>query len=104
MSARTHEERAISLAESQTLNDIAFQFKTEAEKSIVENLTSRRPEFVRRVFRVEKASPGGLQAIAGTVQLDNSTFTGFIEQLGGADKRIRAPPFRTLTASTAISR
>jgi len=81
-------------AESQTLNDIAFQFKTEAEKSIIENLTSRRPEFVRRVFRVEKSNPGSLQAIAGTVQLDGSSFTGFIEQLGQTDRRVRAPTMR----------
>jgi hypothetical protein len=78
-------------AESQTLNDMAFNFKAEAEKSIIENLMSRRPEFVRRVFRVEKSSADTLQATAGTVQLDNSAFTGFTEQLGKPDQRVRAP-------------
>jgi len=81
-------------AEIQTLNDIAFQFKTEAENSIIGNLVSRRPEFVRRSFRVDKASPESLQAIAGTVQLDGSSFTGFVEQLGQADRRTRAPTLR----------
>jgi len=81
-------------AESQTLNDIAFQFKTEAENSIIGNLVSRRPEFVRRSFRVDKASPESLQAIAGTVLLDGSSFTGFTEQLGQPDKRVRAPTLR----------
>jgi hypothetical protein len=75
-----------------TLNDQAFKFKTEAGNVIIENYVSRRPDFVRRQMRVSKANPHSLEAIAGSVGIDNNpSFSGFTEFLGQQDQRVRSP-------------
>jgi hypothetical protein len=78
-------------AEAQTLSNIAFRFREEAAAAISGEFISRRPDFVLRQMRYERATPANLQAVAGSVGLDNSNFTGFVEQLGKPDQRVRAP-------------
>jgi len=78
-------------AQSDTLNNVAFRFREEAANSIISEFTSRRPDFVKRQFRVTKATAANLEAIAGSVGVGNSAFTGFTEFLGEADKRERTP-------------
>jgi len=60
-----------------------------AAAGIIENFTSRKPGFVRSSFRVQKATAGSMEAIAGSIALGNST--GFVEILGEIDVRERVP-------------
>jgi len=83
--------KLVKQAEVATLNDMAFRFKEEAANSIIENFTSRRPDFTKRVMRVQKATVSNMEAVAGSVGMPNSPFTGFTEFLGQPDKRVRAP-------------
>jgi hypothetical protein len=78
-------------AEAQTLSNMAYKFRTEAAASISGEFVSRRPDFVLRQMRYEKATPANLQAVAGSVGVDNSPFSGFVEFLGQPDKRVRSP-------------
>jgi hypothetical protein len=83
--------KVIKQAEAQTLNNIAFKFREESAAAIIKNFTSRRPDFVKRQMRYERATPSNLMAIAGLVGLENNPFTGFTEFLGEPDKRVRSP-------------
>jgi hypothetical protein len=79
-------------AMADTLNDQAFKFKEEAANAIIGEFTSRRPDFVKRAMRVKKATPGAMEAIAGSAGFENNpAFSGFTEFLGAPDKRQRAP-------------
>ena len=81
----------IRKAEAQTLNNIVFKFHEEAAAAITGEFVSRRPNFVLRQMRYDRATPANLQAAAGSVGANNSPFTGFVEFLGQPDKRVRAP-------------
>jgi hypothetical protein len=81
--------KLIEQAEAMTLNNMAFKFKEEAAAGIIGNFTSRKPGFVRSSFRVQKATAGSMEAIAGSIALGNST--GFVEMLGESDARERVP-------------
>jgi len=81
----------IRKAEAQTLNNIAYKFREEAATAITGEFTSRRPDFVLRQMRYERATPANLQAAAGSVGANNSPFTGFTEFLGQPDRRVRSP-------------
>jgi hypothetical protein len=85
--------KLIEQAEAMTLNNMAFKFKEEAANAIIGEFTSRRPDFVKRQFRVTKATAANLQAIAGSVGVAGSeSFTGFVEMLPGeSDDRERVP-------------
>jgi hypothetical protein len=75
-----------------TLNDQAFKFKEEAAAAIIGEFTSRRPDFVKREIRVKKATASSMEAIAGSVGIENNpAFSGFVEMLGAQDTRIRTP-------------
>jgi hypothetical protein len=78
-------------AEAQTLSNMAYKFRTEAAASISGEFVSRRPDFVLRQMRYEKATPANLQSVAGSVGVNNSPFTGFVEFLGQPDQRVRSP-------------
>ena len=78
-------------AEAQTLSNIAFRFREEAAAAISGEFTSRRPDFVLRQMRYERATPANLQSAAGSVGAINSPFTGFVEFLGAPDQRVRSP-------------
>jgi len=82
----------IKKSEAATLNSIAFKFREEAANAIIGEFVSRRPDFVKRQFRVTKATTANMEAIAGSVGVGNNpAFTGFTEFLGEPDKRERAP-------------
>jgi len=83
--------KLVKQSQAATLNDMAFRFKDEAANSIIENFTSRRPDFTKRQMRVQKATVSNMEAVAGSVGAPNSPFTGFVEFLGSPDKRTRAP-------------
>jgi hypothetical protein len=81
--------KMLQQAEAMTLNNAAFLFKERAAAAIIENFTSRKPQFVNSSFRVTKATVQNLEAAAGSVALNSST--GFVEMLTGADNRRRLP-------------
>jgi hypothetical protein len=82
----------IRKAEADTLNNIAFKFREESAAAITGEFTSRRPDFVLRQMRYQRATPANLESVAGSVGVaNNPAFTGFIEPLGKPDTRKKAP-------------
>jgi hypothetical protein len=85
--------KMIQQAQAMTLNNAAFKFRDEAANAIISEFTNRRPDFVRRQFRVTKATAANMEAVAGSVGVaNNPAFTGFLEMLPGeGDDRRRFP-------------
>jgi hypothetical protein len=81
----------VKKAEAQTLSNMAYKFREEAAKAVTDEFTARRPDFILRQMRYQRATPSNLEAIAGSVGVNGSPFTGFIEFLGKQDQRKRVP-------------
>jgi hypothetical protein len=102
---------------AQILNDLAFEFRSDAPKVIGEHRKIRAPGFIKSRFLVEKTKPGPIGVMfakAGSIKSDR--FSGFGEDYGedktgrsnrsiganarGGDMAGKAKPQNRLTAAT----
>lgn len=85
-------EKTVRLTVAATVNDCAFEFRRDAMRAMTEHMIVRSPGFLKKALKVGNKAKGNqsidrMAAEAGSLELPG--FTGWIEQLGGPNKRRR---------------